>query len=120
MTRSAVTRNVLRRDRQVRNWALDAGEAIKVLLSGETVSLRPYGQSMTPRVESGQLVTLRPLRADEPAVGDVVLVRVGGKVYLHLVRAVDGGVVLIGNNRGHLNGWTIRSEVFGKLVEEMT
>jgi hypothetical protein len=68
---------------------------------------------MAGKVEDGETVALAPLagRALEP--GDVVLVRVRGRVYLHLVKAVQGERVLIGNNRGGTNGWVSRAAVYG-------
>lgn len=53
---------------------------------------------MTPRVESGQLCTVAPVKLEELAIGDVVLCKVGGAEYLHLVKAIQGGRVQIGNN----------------------
>ena len=51
-------------------------------------------------------------------MGDIVLFRVDGNVFLHLVKAVeaedDARRVLIGNNRGKVNGWT--KVVYGKVV----
>jgi hypothetical protein len=48
-------------------------------------------------------------------VGDIVLARVAGVVYLHLVSAVEPakGRVQISNNRGRVNGWTSYARVFG-------
>jgi hypothetical protein len=43
----------------------------------------------------------------------VVLVRVHGTDYLHLVEAIDRGRFLIGNNRGGTNGWVGRNAIFG-------
>jgi hypothetical protein len=43
----------------------------------------------------------------------VVLVRVRGTVYLHLVKAVNQGRFLIGNNRGGINGWVGPSAIYG-------
>jgi hypothetical protein len=42
---------------------------------------------MAPIVNSRQLVTIRPVDAAKVEVGDVVLARVAGTVYLHLVSA---------------------------------
>lgn len=89
------------------------------LRNGETVQFRPRGSSMRGRVESGQLVTVEPVSPETAlAVGDVVLCSVRGSDYLHLIKAFgDGGSsVQIGNNRGHVNGWTPRTKVYGKLV----
>lgn len=51
------------------------------------------------------LVALEPCETDNLKVGDVVLVRVKGRDYLHLIKAVNQGRFLIGNNRGSVNGW---------------
>jgi len=42
-----------------------------------------------------------------------VLVRVRGRVYLHLIKAIDGQRFLIGNNHGGINGWTGPRAVYG-------
>lgn len=90
---------------------------IAKLEAGETVSFRPRGHSMTGIISSGQLVTVAPLKADaEIAKGDVVLCKVRGAQYLHLVKAVRGDEFQIGNNRGGINGWTPRKNLYGRLV----
>ena len=101
--------------RRIVGWA--SGH-IERLSRGETVSFRPRGNSMAGKIESGQLCTVAPVAdaAAEVAVGDIVLCRVRGAEYLHLIKAVRGGRYLIGNNRGGLNGWVSRSAIFGKCV----
>ena len=70
---------------------------------------------MKGKVESGQLVTVVPVdRALE--IGDIVLCRVGGNEYLHLVKAIDGDRHQIGNNRGGINGWVGKAAIFGRCV----
>lgn len=89
--------------------------------AGESVTFRPVGNSMTPRISNRELVTVTPLADDEKiCVGDVVLVRVAGVVRLHLVSAVDSSRsrVQISNNHGHVNGWANIRKVYGKLREE--
>ena len=51
-------------------------------------------------------------------VGDIVLARVAGTVYLHLVSAVDQARkrVQISNNHGRINGWTSHDRVFGICI----
>jgi hypothetical protein len=51
-------------------------------------------------------------------VGDIVLVRVAGTTYLHLVSAVnaEAGRVQISNNRGRVNGWTSFARVYGICI----
>ena len=93
-----------------------ATAAIAALEKGEDTTVQPHGDSMTPRVKSGQVVAVAPLKAGEPAKGDVVLAKVNGRVYLHKVTARQGARVQIGNNHGHINGWTSLSNVYGKAL----
>jgi hypothetical protein len=94
-------------------WANGYIDALK---RGETVSFRPRGGSMSGRIESGQLCTVEPLGEREIAVDDIVLCKVGGAQYLHLVKATRGKQFLIGNNRGGTNGWITRNAIYGRLV----
>jgi hypothetical protein len=87
------------------------------LQRGETVSFRPRGQSMKGRIESGQLCTVAPVAAAELRADDIVLCRVHGAEYLHIVKAIQGGRFLIGNNRGRINGWIGPHAIFGKCVQ---
>ena len=75
--------------------------------------VRPRGHSMTGKVNDGDSVTVEPLGERELRHGDVVLCKVRGREYLHLVKATQSGRYLIGNNRGGLNGWVGRSAIFG-------
>jgi SOS-response transcriptional repressor LexA len=95
------------------SWAKYAKEA---LARGETVQIRPRGHSMKGKVNDGALVTVEPCDPDQLAAGDIVLVRVHGTDYLHLVKAVDRGRFLIGNNRGGTNGWVGRHAIFGRAT----
>jgi hypothetical protein len=80
------------------------------------VQVRPFGGSMRGRIESGQLVTLAPVSPAEVRVDDVVLVGWRGNFLLHLVKEIQGGQLLIGNNLGKVNGWVPASAVVGKVV----
>jgi hypothetical protein len=95
---------------------LDAA-ALRVA-AGETVELRPSGSSMVPLIRSRQLVMIAPVDPTKLEAGDIVLVRVAGTVYLHLVSAIDHAAkrVQISNNRGRINGWTSHDRVFGICV----
>lgn len=91
-----------------------AAAYIAQLRAGETARFRPRGNSMSGRIESGQLCTVEPLAVDrELAVGDIVLCRVHGRDYLHLVTARRGSSIQIGNARGHVNGWVSPRAVYG-------
>jgi len=96
-----------------------AARYIEKLKAGETVQFRPRGNSMTGIIASGQLVTVVPIGAEEAiAKGDVVLCKVGGADYLHLVKAVRNGAYQIGNNHGRINGWTSRANIFGRYAAD--
>jgi NADPH:quinone reductase-like Zn-dependent oxidoreductase len=91
---------------------------IAKLQAGETVQFRPRGPSMQPKIMSGQLCTVEPIGEIALQTGDVVLCKVGGKQYLHLIKAVKhGGLYQIGNNRGGINGWTNAKNIYGRLVK---
>ena len=85
------------------------------LQAGEVVKTRLSGNSMTPIIQSRQLVTIEPCTIDDVQTGDVVFCKVKGKYFLHLITAKRDGQVQISNNHGHVNGWT--TKIFGKLVK---
>jgi hypothetical protein len=95
------------------NWATFAIEALS---KGQTAQIKPRGNSMRGKVNDGDRVTLAPCNPDDLRVGDIVLVRVNGHVYLHLIKAIDRGRFLIGNNRGSTNGWVGPNGIYGKAV----
>jgi hypothetical protein len=89
---------------------------IESLRAGETVQFRPRGGSMRGKIESGQLCTVEPVEPATLSVGDIVLCKVNGREYLHLVKAIQGGRFQIGNNRGRINGWVSANSIFGRCV----
>lgn len=93
-----------------------AAHAIEALRAGREVQIRPRGHSMKGKVDDGDLVTLAPAAPDDVDAGDVVLVRVHGRDFLHLVKAKDGSRFLIGNNRGGTNGWVGPAALYGKAI----
>jgi len=94
-----------------------ATQYIGRLREGETVQVRPRGNSMRGKVESGQLCTVEPADPSTLEVGDIVLCKVNGREYLHLIKAIQGSRFLIGNNRGRINGWVSASSVFGRCIK---
>ena len=93
-----------------------ASEYIARLQDSDTVQFRPKGNSMTGKIESGQLCTVEPVDHACLKVGDIVLCKVNGREYLHLVKAIQGPRFQIGNNRGRVNGWVSANAIFGRLV----
>ena len=86
------------------------------LQRGETVQFRPRGNSMVGKISSGQLCTVVPLGERALTVGDIVLCRVKGNQYLHLIKAIQGERFQIGNNRGGINGWIPRRQIYGCVI----
>jgi hypothetical protein len=89
---------------------------IKRLQEGETIVVRESGNSMVPRIHSGQPHKLAPCTWEQAEVGDVVYCKVKGSYLTHLVKAKDATKGLqISNNKGRINGWT--KSVYGKVIE---
>lgn len=92
------------------NWQ----QHIESLAKGEEATFRPKGNSMKPKIESGQKITVSPDISDLN-VGDIVFCKVNGNHYIHLIKSIDSDRFLIGNNRGGINGWT--RKIFGKVTK---
>ncbi len=91
---------------------------IQKLKNGETVSFRPRGSSMKGKIESGQLCTVEPI-IDFASLQkeDIVLCKVNGREYIHLIKAIQGSRFQIGNNRGLINGWIGTNSIYGRCVK---
>ncbi len=88
---------------------------ITALNDGKTVSFRPHGDSMAGTIDDGDLCVVEPAGPDAVKRGDVVLCKINGAEYLHLVKGIGhDGRVLIGNAHGHVNGWT--RNVYGRCI----
>ncbi len=91
---------------------------IAKLKNGETVQFRPRGHSMKGKIESGQLCMVEPIsNFGTLQKGDIVLCKVNGNEYLHLIKAIQGKRFQISNNRGRINGWVGTNAIFGKCVK---
>jgi phage repressor protein C with HTH and peptisase S24 domain len=95
------------------SWATHYIEKLK---AGESVQFRPRGNSMKGKIESGQLVTVEPINGRKLDKGDIVLCKVNGSQYLHLIKAVQGDRYQIGNNIGRINGWVTLNSIYGVCV----
>jgi hypothetical protein len=89
-------------------------EAIAQLQAGKTIeNYREGGNSMTPLIHHRQPVTLAPVDTSQLERGDIVLVKVRGRVVTHKVTGLREGQAQISNNHGHVNGWTSLANVYG-------
>lgn len=92
------------------SWATNY---IKKLQIGDTIQFKPRGNSMKGKINSGNLVTIEPIGNQKLKKGDIVLCKVKGREYLHLIKAIRGKQYQIGNNRGRINGWISIAAIFG-------
>ena len=90
-----------------------ASQYIERLKAGETIQFRPHGNSMVGKISSGQLCTVTPIEPKDVKVGDILLCKVNGRQFLHLVKAIQGPRFQIGNNKGFINGWITGSGIYG-------
>jgi len=89
---------------------------IEKLQRGEDVIHRGKGNSMTPRIKSGQKVLLTPCTWEKAKVGDAVFCKVRGMITTHLVTAKNNEKgCQISNNHNYVNGWT--KQVYGKVIK---
>lgn len=89
---------------------------IEKLQKGEEVKMSPKGNSMTPKIKSGQEIIISPDVSDVKK-GDIVFCKVKGKFFIHLVSAIKGKKYQISNNHGYVNGWVSKSNIFGKVIK---
>lgn len=92
------------------------------LRNGETCKITGIGNSMTPILKSKQPVICEPVTEEtELKKRDIVLSKVNGHYYLHLIHSIKtnkkGSSYLIGNNHGHMNGWVSRNNIYGIVRE---
>ena len=89
------------------------------LQQGETCIVVGYGNSMTPKLMSGEAVIMEPVNEDTVLEkGDIVLVKVNGKYYCHLISAIRKNSYQISNNHKHVNGWVSKSKIYGRMVSK--
>lgn len=84
---------------------LHAGDAVEAYVES--------GNSMRPIIKHRQPVRLEPVDPTLLEKGDVVLVKVRGNIYTHLVSGTRKNEVQISNNHGRVNGWTHHDNVYG-------
>lgn len=92
---------------------------LETLLEKGEVVWKPHGNSMTPKIDSGDQVLVKKVDIKALRVGDAVYAKVKGNYYLHLLSAIDETHerFQISNNHGHVNGWVNADNVFGLCVK---
>jgi len=72
---------------------------------------------MRGKINSGDCVVVEPVGERELRKNDIVLCKVKGRTFLHLIKALGKNGYLIGNNCGRVNGWTSRNNIYGICTE---
>lgn len=96
------------------NWA---DRYIEILDEKGKVSFKPKGNSMQPKIYSGDLCILLKVEKSLYRVGDIVLCKVNGRQYLHLISAIKNNRFQISNNKNFVNGWVSHSSIYGLCVQ---
>ena len=82
----------------------------------ETIISKEPGNSMLPIIKSKQPVEITPATWENVEIDDIVYCKVKSAFYTHLVKAKDPiKGVLIGNNKGGINGWS--KQIYGKITK---
>lgn len=87
------------------------------LIIGETIKIKTSGNSMSGKIENGNFVTIEPIKERVLKKKDVVLSKVNGRLYLHLISGIKNDSYQISNNHSHINGWTSKKNIFGIVVK---
>jgi SOS-response transcriptional repressor LexA len=77
--------------------------------------MKSFGNSMTPILKSGSLLTFK--KQDDYEIGDIVFCKVRGRyIDAHkIIKKDESRGYLIANNHGWENGWTKR--IFGRAIK---
>ena len=80
-----------------------------------TGKMKCFGNSMTPILKSGSLLTFQ--KQETYNIGDIVFCKVRGRLIdAHLITKMDKNKgYMISNNHGHDNGWT--HTIYGKVIK---
>lgn len=87
------------------------------LMEGETIKIKTSGNSMSGKVDNGSFVTIEPIENKTLKKKDIVLAKVNGRLYLHLITGVRKDSYQISNNHGHVNGWALKKNIFGIVIK---
>lgn len=96
---------------------------MKKLERGHRVECKFRGNSMHPKIRCGQKIKIKPLFfTTEINKGDIVACRVGQTTVLHQVKGIrkynGDKIYKIVDNKGGVNGWVKKRDIFGILEEK--
>lgn len=92
-------------------------KAIEVIRKDGVVLIQGFGGSMEPLLHSGDIFRFVFVQKDTKLEkGDIVFCKVENILCLHKITAIKGEEYQIGNNKGKINGWTVREHIYGKFT----
>ena len=75
---------------------------------------------MVPKLMSGEAVIMEPVTEEtELHKGDIVLAKVKGHFYCHLISSIRGDSYQISNNHKHVNGWVSKNGIYGRMIKKI-
>lgn len=85
---------------------------------GATIRLRAAGHSMTPAIQSGDVLLVEPAPVERLSIGDVVLARAGRHLIAHRIARVGPGpaFLLRDDQTGRDDGWFAAATLLGRVV----
>ena len=94
-------------------------DTVEHLQAGETCVVVGYGNSMVPKLMSGEAVVMEPVTESTILKkNDIVLCKVKGHYYCHLISAIRGDTYQISNNHKHVNGWISKNNIYGRMIRK--
>lgn len=94
--------------------------AIEKLQEGQGGKVWPKGNSMRGHIREGDAVLVEPCATEALSIDDIVLVKIQGRRYFHIVLhsilECNENQFLIGTPCGRIDGWVNSDAIFGKVV----
>lgn len=91
-----------------------SNNAVAAIKADGECYIQGFGGSMEPILHSGDVFKFKRIDDDtELNKKDIVFCKVHGNLMLHKIVAIQGARYQIGNNKGRINGWTQRKNLYG-------
>jgi phage repressor protein C with HTH and peptisase S24 domain len=88
---------------------------LKELAAGRPFRIVCKGNSMSPRINIGDIKTIVPYDGVSHTLKehDIVLVRIGSKFLTHQILSINDGIYVIANEKGKIDGEVTRDAILG-------
>ena len=91
------------------------------LRNGETIYICCLNNSMAPLIQKYQPVLVEPVNSKSKLnVDDIVFCQICDCLYIHKILAIKNNAMFqIGNNRGFINGWIQKDQIYGRAIKSI-